>query len=402
MGFILTTEGVKIDPLRVSTIMDWPLPKSFRDIQVFLGFANFYRRFIREFSRIVRGLTAMLKGSSKDKFQGMNFHLTEDAESSFHQLFLAFTTAPMLCHFDPLLFICVETNALGFAISEILSQQHPETGQRHPVAFWSRKKTTAEINYGIGESEILTIVEACKQWRHYIEGSIHRVTVITHHGNLQRFLIDKSPNCREAQWWERLSGLNLSIEYRPGRLNPADAPFRRPDYEDYANCLEKKTWIKQDFSSDIASLTFLTSSDNIRGKKIDKKPWVLMILGNENNQGNIIAHTTLQKAASRESAYEEISLTIQTAIWALQEVDPLVIRRRAAIKKSNEICIMSADKTRTHQGAGNLKQPNVVDDSSSTTNVKLGVGDLKQPNVLDDSDLPLSSLSSSEDMADPE
>ena len=127
-----------------------------------------------------------------------------------------------------------------------------------------------------------------------------------------------------------------------------------------------------------------------------------MILGNENNQGNIIAHTTLQEAASGKSAYEEISLTMQTAIRALQEVDPLAIRRRAAIKKSNEICTTSADKTRAHQGAGNLKQPNVVDDSSSPTNVNLGVGDLKQPNVVDDSDSPLSSLSSIEDMPDPE
>lgn len=198
LGFILPTEGVKVDPLRVSTIMDWPLPKSFRDIQVFLGFANFYRRFIREFSRIVGGLTAMSKGSSKGKFPGMNFHLTKNAKSSFHHLCSAFTTAPTLRHFDPLLFIRVETNALGFAISGILSQQHPETGQWHPVAFWSRKKKIAEMNYGISESEMLAIVEACKQWRHYVEGSTHCIAVITDHANLQRFLIDKSLNRREV------------------------------------------------------------------------------------------------------------------------------------------------------------------------------------------------------------
>ena len=98
----------------------------------------------------------------------------------------------------------------------------------------------------------------------------------------------------------------------------------------------------------------------------------------------------------------EISLTIQTAIWALQEVNFLAIRWRAAIKKSSEICTMSADRTRAHQGADNLKQLNVVDDSSSPTEVNLAVGNLKQPNVVDNSDSPLSSLSSSEDMPDPE
>ena len=217
LGFLLTTEWVKMDPTRVSTIKNWPLPKSFRDIQVFLRFANFYRRFIQEFSRIVGGLTAMLKGSSKGKCQGMNFNLTKDAESSFHQLYSAFTTALMLRHFNPLLFICVETNASGYAISGILSQQHPETGHWHPVAFWSREKSVAEMNFGIGESEMLAIVEACKQWRYYVEGATHHVTVITDHANLQSYLIDKSLNRREARWWERLSGLNLAIEYRPGR-----------------------------------------------------------------------------------------------------------------------------------------------------------------------------------------
>ena len=163
LGFILTTEGVKMNPSRVSTIEEWPVTKSFRDIQVFFRFANFYRRFIREFSRIVGRVTVMLKGSSKRKFQGMNFILIKDVKISFHELRSAFTTAPMLRHFDPLLFIRMETDASGFAISGILSQQHPETGHWHPIVFWSRKKTPAEMNYGIGESGMLAIVEACKQ-----------------------------------------------------------------------------------------------------------------------------------------------------------------------------------------------------------------------------------------------
>ena len=163
LAFILTTEGIKMDPSQISTIEEWPVPKSFWDIQVFLGFANFYLRFIQEFSRIVGGLTEMLKGSSKGKFQGMNFIVTKDAEISFHQLRSAFTTAPMLRHFDPLLFIRIETDASGFAISRISSPQHPETGHWHPVLFWSREKIPAEMNYCIGESEMLAIVEVYKQ-----------------------------------------------------------------------------------------------------------------------------------------------------------------------------------------------------------------------------------------------
>lgn len=79
-----------------------------------------------------------------------------------------------------------------------------------------------------------------------------------------------------------------------------------------------------------------------------------MVLGNKNNQRENIAHTTLQEASNGESAYEEISLTMQTTIQTLQEVDFLAIRQQAAIKKSNEI-FMVANKTQTHKEAGNLK-----------------------------------------------
>ncbi len=98
--------------------------------------------------------------------------------------------------------IRIKTGASGFAISAIILQAHPETGHWHPVAFRSRKKSSAERNYGIGESEMLAIVEACKQWQHYVEGATHQVVVITDHTHLQKFLIDKQLNRREARWWE--------------------------------------------------------------------------------------------------------------------------------------------------------------------------------------------------------
>lgn len=127
LGFLLTTEGVKMEPSRVSTIAEWSEPTTFREIQVFLGFANFYRRFIMGFSRIVRGLTNMLKGGTQGKFKRVPFTFTPEARTAFLNLRKAFTTAPLLRHFDPLLPIRMETDVSGFAISAIISQAHPET-----------------------------------------------------------------------------------------------------------------------------------------------------------------------------------------------------------------------------------------------------------------------------------
>ena len=129
----------------------------------------------------------------------MNFILKPKAKKFFYLLQNTFITAPMLRHFDSLLSIHIETNASGFAISDILLQHHPESGHWHPLAFWSRKKASAEMNYGIRESKMLAIVEVCKQWRYYFEGATYQVAVITDHANLQCFLIDKSLNQRKAQ-----------------------------------------------------------------------------------------------------------------------------------------------------------------------------------------------------------
>ena len=109
--------------------------------------------------------------------------------------------------------------------SESTADQH-----WYPVAYWSRKKTPAERNYGIGDSEGLAIVEACKQWRHYLEGSKYPIELQTDHANHVRFMESKPLNGRQARWWEFLSRFRLAIKHKPGKENPADAPSRRPDY----------------------------------------------------------------------------------------------------------------------------------------------------------------------------
>ena len=104
-------------------------------------------------------LTTLLKGEKKGKFD-IKFSFTEEARESFRRLKHAFNTAPMILHFDPKRKIQLETDASGVAISAILSQLVESTGQWHPIVFWSRKMHAAKLNYGIGETEMLAIVES--------------------------------------------------------------------------------------------------------------------------------------------------------------------------------------------------------------------------------------------------
>ena len=151
---------------RIATIVDWPTLKSVHDIQVFLGFCNFYRRFIEAYSRIVLAMTTLLRKSSEE------FKWTPEAQQAFERLKLLFTQAPILHHFDPELPIFLYTDASGFAISGILCQF--SNGVLHPIAFWSRKATPAECNYNIHDREMLAIVSAFQHWRQTHCHRVHR------------------------------------------------------------------------------------------------------------------------------------------------------------------------------------------------------------------------------------
>ena len=194
LGFIVTVDGIKMDPARIQTLAEWPVPKTFRDVQVFLGFANFYRRFIYRYSKITTPLSSLLKGSKDGKKSGpMEWALEQ--QSAFEALQRAFGSAPMLRHFDPKRPIRVETDASKFAVGAILSQQF-EDGLWHPIAFWSRKMIPAETNYEVHDQELLAIVAAFKQWRHYVEGSQLPIEVLTDHNNLRGFISVKQLTSR--------------------------------------------------------------------------------------------------------------------------------------------------------------------------------------------------------------
>jgi hypothetical protein len=185
LGYVLSPAGVAISKERIATILEWPVPKSVHDIQVFLGFANYYRRFIEGYSRVVTPITDLLR-------KGQKFEWLDKAQTAFEALKVLFSNEPLLRHFDPELPIQLHTDSSGFAVSGIVSQRHEDLW--HPVAYWSRKCTPAECNYDIHDREMLAIISAMKHWRHYLEGSRHPVKVLTDHKNLEVFMSTKILN----------------------------------------------------------------------------------------------------------------------------------------------------------------------------------------------------------------
>ena len=223
LGYVVSPAGISMDTAKTSAISSWPTPNSVRDVQSFLGFANFYRRFIDRYSNICRPMYDSTKKNSIFKW-------TPECHLAFETLKKAFTCAPILMHFMPEYRIWLETDASDYAIAAILSQINPETGELHPVAFFSRSMSPPELNYEVHDKELLAIFAAFKEWRSYLEGPAHTVTVVTDHKTLEYFSTTKVLTRRQARWSEYLSGFNYAIKYRPGRLGgKPDALTRRSD-----------------------------------------------------------------------------------------------------------------------------------------------------------------------------
>src|ERR1700729_4356758 len=183
LGYILSPTGLTMDPAKVQTIQDWPEPRKVKDVQSFLGFANFYCRFIHEYSDIVVPLTRLTR---KD----LKWNFSEACRDAFNKLKTTFLFAPVLTHWIPNTPITVETDASDYAIATILSITLLNS-EIHPVAFHSRTLSTSELNYDTHNKEPLAIFKAFQKWRHYLEGSGSPIDIVPDHKNLEYFSTTK-------------------------------------------------------------------------------------------------------------------------------------------------------------------------------------------------------------------
>lgn len=189
LGFIIGTDGVKIDPEKIKSIEEWPTPTNLKGVQSFLGLANYNRKFIKDYSRIAKPLTELTKKDTP-------FIWNQKRQEAFNKLKDMCATAPTLRIFDPKLPIQIETDASDMAIGACLTQEN--LGQRHPLAYYSRKMTPAELNYDIHDKELLAIVSALEHWRVYAEG-VPGLIILSDHKNLTHFTTTKKLMRRQVR-----------------------------------------------------------------------------------------------------------------------------------------------------------------------------------------------------------
>ena len=217
LGYEVSERGVHASPEKVKAVVNWPRPQSVHDVRSFLGLASYYRRFIHGFSQIAGPLTELTRSKAK-------WHWDDAQENSFLALKISLATAPVLRLPDFDHQFVVTTDASDVAIGAIL-QQDVRMGLQ-PIAFASRKLQQAEIRYSAYERELLGIVWALGQWKHYFQGP-HPIIIQTDHAPLRHLPNQASVNSRIWKWLSILQGYNVDIQHIPGKRNPADSLSRQ-------------------------------------------------------------------------------------------------------------------------------------------------------------------------------
>lgn len=207
LGYIMSLDGLTMAANKVKAITNWPIPRKVKDIQSFLRFANFYRQFIFNYSKIVLPLNRLTQ-------KGIDWAWTANCQTAFDNLKFAFTYTPILAHWEPNCSLIVETDTSDYAIAAILSILL-DGGQIHLIAFLSWTLQAAELNYDTHDKELLAIFEAFHAWRHYLEGSGDPIDVVTNHKNLEYFSTTKILTRRQVRWSEFLHTFNMVIRFRP-------------------------------------------------------------------------------------------------------------------------------------------------------------------------------------------
>ena len=219
LGHIVSACGIATDPAKTEVIAKWPTPQSRKEVQQFLGLANYYRRFIKNFGTIAKPLHRLTE-------KNITFQWTDTCQQAFDNLRKCLMTSPILAHPDWSKSFILDTDASDCGIGAVLSQVNSD-GSECVIAYASRSLSRQEQRYCVTRRELLAVVEFVKHFREYLLG--RRFTLRTDHGSLVWLKNFKEPEGQLARWLERLEEYDFTVVHRQGSLhNNADALSRIP------------------------------------------------------------------------------------------------------------------------------------------------------------------------------
>ena len=220
LGHRLGANGLSVSQDKIESVQQWPIPKNATDVRAFLGLAGFYRKFVKDFSKLALPMTELTKTEN-------TFVWGAAQQQSFAALKTALCTAPVLLVADPTKPYTLSCDACDYAIGATLQQDQGHGLQ--PVAYMSRKLKPAEVNYDTREKEFLALHDACLHWRHYLHSG-QPFTLQSDHASLKYHKTMPNLSGRLARWIEHMAEFDYEIEHIAGAKNVVpDALSRRAD-----------------------------------------------------------------------------------------------------------------------------------------------------------------------------
>ncbi|KAJ9524331.1 hypothetical protein QJQ45_008531 [Haematococcus lacustris] len=340
LGHIVGSKGIAVDPAKVQVVKEWPTPRNLKDLQAFLGLANYFRRFIPNFSSLAAPLTNLTSKQVAAVYDWEHFGGSE--LEAFDGLKEALCSAPVLAlpDFSKPFVVCTDASLVG--TGGVLMQDG------RPVAYTSKKMSPAETRYATGEQELLGIIRAVREWRCYLDGAVD-VTILTNHNPLIYLQTQPNLSRRQVRWMEELSRYKYEIKYIPGATNVADPISRNPA---------------------LANEVALTCSSSPNNADSEDAMTVIMTLSSR-AEGLIYAITTRRTAARlRESAELGQVAAREAAQRAGQLVPPDDL---AAAHTPGQARMTSAHKKGAQPGGGEaLRQQQQTTESQNKSNKQGG------------------------------
>src|SRR5882724_6957343 len=179
LSLILSEGRMEMDPVKVAGVQDWPTPRNVTEVQSFVGFVNFYRCFVQDFSHVAKPLHQLTK-------KGEEWQWADEEQASFEELKHLITSTPILVQPNQDAPFWLETDTSGYATRVILSQLRND-GKWHLVGFTSKGLDAAERNYEVHDKELLSVIRGLKEWRHVLEGTKYTIEILNDHRNLTYF-----------------------------------------------------------------------------------------------------------------------------------------------------------------------------------------------------------------------
>jgi hypothetical protein len=313
--FIMSEDDITMNSSRINIIMSWSMIKFFKNIQIFLSFVNFYRRFIARFFQLSTLLSNMLK-EMQTKIKKTFFLLIEKTKQTFNLFKNVFQYAFILTHFDSKFLIKLKTNAFDYEIVDIISQLQFDEQWRF-VVFFSRKMIFAEMNYETHDQKLLIIIECFKHWRHYLKRNYHTMKVFIDHNNLKNFMNVKTLNERQIKWMMRLINFDFIIKHRFEKINLVDDSSKRSDYHNVNTKIIRLLFILQTKFRIVVFLHIQFSNVHVIIVALSAKISRIVFNENEISRSKVAIFVFISVLSKKRRECDELTQCVLRAIIAI-------------------------------------------------------------------------------------